>query len=172
MLLLCSQQWQFICIHECVQCVRVCVCASVFVCVCVFMCVCVCWFVCHVSVHLFACVWVYVKLHSNADFESWVCVCVCVCARVCVLIQLVSQLTTNAQHLCPAPPVSVNFTTSCHLQQAEYRDITCDEDGDFTDIQCMRKKCFCVDTETGERLNSRSFPEREMKDFNCSAGMW
>ena len=33
--------------------------------------------------------------------------------------------------------------------------------------------CYCVDTETGIKLNNREmFPERERDTFNCSAGQF
>ena len=69
-----------------------------------------------------------------------------------------------------APPVEVNFTTSCPLQRVEYPHITCKEDGDFTEIQCRGKMCFCVDPATGERLNTKRFPKMERLSFNCSNG--
>ena len=44
------------------------------------------------------------------------------------------------------------------------------EDGDFSEIQCRGKMCFCVDPATGERLNTKKFSVREKMSMNCSIG--
>ena len=69
-----------------------------------------------------------------------------------------------------APPVDSNFVTSCRMQRERSRHIECDSDDLFSAVQCMGPMCFCVDRNTGERINAEKFSMRERNSVNCSAG--
>ena len=71
-----------------------------------------------------------------------------------------------------APPVNENFTTDCNSQKEVSRHISCEEDGSFSVVQCKGKKCHCVDTETGERLNGMDFDSKMRDTINCTGGQW
>ncbi len=55
------------------------------------------------------------------------------------------------------------------MQQDRSRHIVCREDGSFAAVQCMGPRCFCVDTQTGKRINSETFPMMERDSINCTA---
>ena len=78
------------------------------------------------------------------------------------------------QHMCahtqPAPPVDSDFVGNCGMQMRRSRDLECEEDGTFSAVQCMGPMCFCVDVETGERVNTETFHMHERDSINCSAG--
>ena len=64
-----------------------------------------------------------------------------------------------------APPVNENFTMTCMSQEMRSRHISCAPDGSFDPVQCMGKKCHCVNTQTGEVLRP---VDHKTKD--CSEG--
>ena len=64
------------------------------------------------------------------------------------------------------PPVNENFTMTCASQKMRSRHITCASDGSFDPVQCMGKKCHCVNTQTGEVLRPVDHKTR-----NCSEGV-
>ncbi|XP_064392880.1 protein jagged-1-like isoform X2 [Halichondria panicea] len=66
----------------------------------------------------------------------------------------------------PPPPVNENFTMTCMSQEMRSRHISCAPDGSFDPVQCMGKKCHCVNTQTGEVLRPVDHKAR-----NCSEGV-
>lgn len=63
-----------------------------------------------------------------------------------------------------------NFAGNCVMQMEHSKHTRCEENGTFSAVQCMGAKCFCVNTETGEKLNGGTFSMRERDTVNCSAG--
>lgn len=62
--------------------------------------------------------------------------------------------------------MDANSVMDCRMQ----RHARCETDGSFSDVQCMGPRCYCANTETGERLNEVTFSMRERDTFDCSAG--
>ena len=75
-------------------------------------------------------------------------------------------------YLLLAPPVDASFRTSCTEQQRRSPGIRCEGNGTFSLLQCMGRRCFCVAPETGERINTETFPKGQENTMPCSTGAY
>ncbi len=64
-----------------------------------------------------------------------------------------------------APPVREDVSSDCAGQARRSKHIMCAEDGSFEPVQCMGRKCYCVNNATGERLRPVDHKNRD-----CSGG--
>ena len=71
-----------------------------------------------------------------------------------------------------APHVDPEFITNCRMQKRVHSNIRCEENGSFSEIQCMGDICFCADTITGRRINDEFFSMDQADNVTCSSGQY